>query len=269
MTITAPRSTTHRRSATVSLRATISAERLRMLSTRGTFVLATLAVVLPAFFTLTYALTIGQKDGLDPSGPDTVRTVFSSGSSASLLALLLGATAVTTEFRHGTAVNSLLLSGSRAAWMWSKVVVAAVAGLTMTVLGEIAVTVVAMIALTSKGIDVDLADPQMLWTLLGAASLGAFFGVLGVGLGLLIRAQLPLVAGLVVWTTMIEAAILHFVPQVGKFLPGGASASIASDPTLPHMLPVWLSFSILAAWCGAMLLAGNRRLVSSEIAGQQ
>jgi hypothetical protein len=66
--------------------------------------------------------------------------------------------------------------------------------------------------------------------------------------GSIVRAQVAALAGIVVWTTMVEAALLHLFPSVGRWLPGGAEAAVVADPSLPQRLSRPGGALLLLAW---------------------
>jgi ABC-2 type transport system permease protein len=248
-----------------SLSRMLRAERLRMFSTRGTWILIMLGLAMPGVFTWTFLLSIGKPGGVLLADPSAVATVLSAGSSSALMASLLGILSVTTEYRHGTAAVSTALVGRRTMWALPKLIVSSAAGLLVTVLGQAVVLAIGIPGLHSHGVTVHIMDGSVLWPSLGTASLGLFGAIFGVGFGLAVRNQLAAVVSLVVYTTMAEAAFLHFVPSVGRYLIGGANAAIAQDPTLQQLVSVPVGYLLLVGWSTIALAIGYRRLIAEDI----
>lgn len=243
----------------------LRAERLRMFSTRGTWVLVMLGLFLPGMFTGTFLLTIGKPGGISLKDPTAVATILSAGSSAALMATLLGVLSVTTEYRHGTAALSLMPTGHRSFWIFPKLVVAGLSGLLITVFGQVIVLAVGILGLRQHGVSINVTKGELLWSSLGTASLGLFAATFGVGFGLCIRNQLAAVVGVVIYTTMAEAAFLHFVPSVGRYLIGGANAAVAQDPTLQHLVDIPMGYLLLVGWVVLAFAVGYWRLTSEDV----
>ncbi|MDQ6781923.1 MAG: hypothetical protein M3063_00430 [Actinomycetota bacterium] len=249
--------------STAGLRRDVGAEAVRVFSTRGWLVLLALAILLPVVGTAAMVLSTGKSSGVDV---EAVRKVLSSGFSAGLLATLLGVLSVTSEYRHGTVGASLMACGSRTRWALSKLLVACPLGLFFSLAGQAAVLGVGLPLLAGKGVHPDVWSGDLLLTTLGTGTLGFFAAAWGVGLGLCIRSQLAAVAGVVLYSTLAEAAFLQYVPSVGKYLPGGAQAAIVVDPTLQH-LPMAAGYLLFAAWAALSLLVGRMLLIRRDLPG--
>jgi hypothetical protein len=249
---------------TSALRRQVRAEVRRTFTTRGWLVLLTIAIALPVTGTLAAGLTAGKKGGVDPTTADGVRTILGSGFTAALLATLLGALAVTNEFRHGTVHASVIVAGSRTRWAMSKFIVACPMGLLFTVLGQVTVLAVGLPVLAGRGVHPDVWSGDLLRMSVGTASLGFLAAAWGVGIGLCLRSQLPTIAGVVLYSTMAEAAFLQYVPSVGRFLPGGAQAAIGVDPTLDH-LGMAAGYLVFVAWVAASLFVGRLLLIRRDL----
>lgn len=240
----------------------LRAEARRTFSTRGWLILLTVAAVVPGLGT---AATVSQADSASVATQSGLLRLFMGGYLSSLLATLVGVTAVTAEFSHGTAARSMLLSRGRLRWAVSKLGVAIPLGLACTLIGQGVNLLVGSVGLSSKHLEhASVWHGDMLRSTIGAVSLGAICAVWGVGLGLLLRNQLAAVAGVVAYTTLVEGAPLHFWPTIGRFLPGGAQAGIALDPSVKHLGSGW-AFLVLVGWAAAALVAGIFRTLRSDV----
>jgi hypothetical protein len=64
---------------------------------------------------------------------------------------------------------------------------------------------------------------ELLWKVFRASALsGLVLGIVGVGLGALVKNQVAAVTGAVIWTLIVEGLIVAFVESIGKYLPAGA-----------------------------------------------
>jgi ABC-2 type transport system permease protein len=246
------------------LRRAVIAEAVRTFSTPGWLILLGVAILLPVLGTVPAALSAGHRGGINPATADGVRKILASGFTAGLLATLLGVLSVTAEYRHGTVGASVLASGSRTRWASSKVLVTCPLGLVFTFLGQTAVLVSGLPILAGKGVHPDVWSGDLLRMTLGTATLGFIAAAWGVGLGLCIRNQLAAVAGVVLYSTVAEAAFLAAVPAVGQYLPGGAQAAIVVDPTLPH-LSMAAGYLLFMAWTAVSLLVGRTILLRRDL----
>lgn len=243
----------------------LRAEALRILTIRGTWVVVTVGLFLPAVFTETFLLSIGKPGGISLADPKAVGTILGAGTSAALLATILGILSVTTEFRHGTAAFSLVHVKRRSLWVSPKFVVTCLFGLLLTSLAQSVVLLVGIPSLHRHGISVNIWDGWLISTSLATASLGFFAAAIGVGFGLCVRNQLIAVVGLVIYTTMAEAAFLHFVPSVGRYLIGGANAAVTNDPTQQQLVSVPVGYLLLLAWAALLLAIGYHRLITEDV----
>ena len=241
------------------------AELLRTTGTRSFLVPAGLAVALPALFTALFMATSGQPGGPALETRPGVLTVLTPGSSAALLAAIIGALTVAAEFRHGTAASSVVLVGSRRLWMGSKALVAISVGAIVGLLGQLATLLIALPWLVARGVEVgDFVGP-IVATSVALPLAGALSGLWGFGLALIVPNEVGVVAGLVVFTTLVESIVIEFVPAVGRFLPSGALAAIASDVTISDRLPIGLAIAVYVLWAAAASLIGSRVMSRREI----
>jgi len=184
------------------------------------------------------------------------------GNTAYLFALVLGIIGMAGEYRHGTIGHSLLAAPHRWPIVAAKVVTYALAGL---IFGAVAVAVNFAIAgpwMEARDAGWSLGE-GLPWKIAAGSLAGcALFGVIGVGLAALVKDQVIALFVGVGWTLLLDSIILGVVPEVGKFLPGGALTGLTNgtgeellDPPLGGL--VLLGYATLLAVGGA--LAAQRR----------
>jgi ABC-2 type transport system permease protein len=247
------------------MRRAVHAEWIRTSSIPTAWTLPLMSAAMSALFTATTIWAIGKPGGPDTSTVEGVRTTLSSGGLTALIACLVGVLTVTTEFRHGTAPVSVLASASRLRWLAAKLAVALGLGLLCTLIGQAVALAVGLPMLADRGIHVDVWQGEYLRSTLGTVSLGVFAAAWGVGIGALVRTQVAAVAGTVIYTALAEGAFLNFVPSVGRYLPGGATAAITLDPAIPRHVAMGYGYLLFAGWAVVFLAAGLRRLTRDDL----
>lgn len=163
--------------------------------------------------------------GMGFSGTNTaegINAVFANAAGGYLFALIMGILIMTNEFRHGTAVGTFLVTPKRATVLYAKLIAASLAGLVVQIFSY-------LMAISSGFIALTFFEPhapvpmELLWKVLRAAVLsGLVLGIVGVGLGALVKNQVAAVTGAVIWTLIVEGLVVAFVDSIGKYLPAGA-----------------------------------------------
>lgn len=208
----------------------IRAELLKLRTTRDLLwsTAATLLIVLAAI-----ALTItSPSPGASPldSGAG-VRSVVSAASSGSVLMLLVGITAVAGEFRHGTVTATFLVAPDRGRVVAAKLVATMLAGLVVTAAAAALTLAVGLPWLAAEEVDLAAHAGDVVLALLGSAAATVVAGAIGVGLGALLRNQTTAVVLALVWAVVVESLVVGFVPELFRWLPGGAAAAMTGMPT--------------------------------------
>jgi|GEM_PF-1983444 len=238
------------------LRSVIASEWIRALTTRTTYALVIISFLVPALFTITQVMSVGHSGGADISTLAGIRQVLSAGSSAGLFATLIGILAVTSEFRHQTVALSLTCVPNRRRWFIAKLAATVPLGFLCTVFGQCAVLIVGIPLLAHKGVHPAIWHGDILKATVGTMILGGLTSAWGIGIGACIRNQTVAIAGTIIYTTLAEAAFLNYVPSVGRYLPGGATASMTFDPTVRDTVPALAGILLLACWAVSLLVIG-------------
>lgn len=231
----------------------IAAEFRKLLTTRLWLWLLVGAMALTALYA---GLLIGFSEDPDTmtaplNTPDGQRTLFAVASGgANTLVAVLAAIGITGEFRHKTATATFLATPNRGRVVAAKLATYALAGVAYGAACLIVVTAVAVPGLATKDIEVGLLDNGLPGTYAGVIADTAIFGLLGVGLGALLRNQVATVVGLLVYRFVVEP-ILTGIPALDSwttYLPGSASAALTQVSLTTQ--------EYLAAWEGGLVLAG-------------
>lgn len=224
--------------------------------------LASLAITaLYASLTLAFA----DNDVTFPlSSPQGQRTLLAVGAGAATpLAAVLGAIAMTGEFRHRTATTTFLITPQRGRIVGAKLVAMGILGVGYGVACVLLTVTIAWPWLGSMDIRLDLTAGGIPTTLAGAILAVALFGLIGVGLGALVREQVVAVVGLLVYLFVVEP-LLTGIPALAAwtiYLPGPARAALTQTAlTYRDFLAQWQGAAMLTTY--AVVLAGVGRVLA-------
>jgi ABC-type transport system involved in multi-copper enzyme maturation permease subunit len=215
------------------VRAQLRAELLKQRSTATVLGLFTAMLGLVSLAVLLHGFGLPSED-LGGSSQQ-LTTLFGRGEFlAVLFAALLGALSMTSEIRHGTIRPTFLVSPRRgrivAAKVWASALIGAGFGLAASALAA----GLGAAVLRARGIDIRLDAGDYALLLAGSVMASALWAALGVGLGALVRDQVPTVVGISAWLLFVEALLIGDITgidEVGRFAPGAAAAAITGqDP---------------------------------------
>jgi ABC-2 type transport system permease protein len=246
------------------MRNLIRAELLKLRTTRVFWLYMAAALV---FVPVSVALTITTGPQIGPLGSSAgVRNVMSSASAGGLLVLLVGISMMAGEFRHNTATTTFLITPDTRSVLLAKVAVGAVVGACVAALASLLTVAVALPWLEAKDVDVSLFSSDVLSPLLGALIATTLAAVAGIGVGALLTNQTLAITLVVVWTALVESLLVGFLPEVGRWLPTGASSALAGTATAEGgLLPFWGAAVVLAGYALVLAAGAARRLARTEI----
>ncbi|MCW3014063.1 MAG: hypothetical protein JWO02_1155 [Solirubrobacterales bacterium] len=197
-------------------------------------------------------------------GKETDPHALFTNNAITYIIVLLGAVAMTGEWRHRTITGSVLAAPDRVRLLVAKAMSYSVAGVALSILVTVPTIIVGELVLAGRGEATlgagGIAD--VLWRNLAVAAL---LGPLGVCVGALVRNQIVTVVGLVILAAALEPAVFQAVPEVGRFLPlagapggvlGGTDGLLSPGPALA-VLVAWG----LAAFAAAAVNLRRRDLV--------
>ncbi len=175
-----------------------------------------------------------------------------------LFAALLGALSVTAEIRHGTIRPTFLFSPRRSRVVAAKVSVSVAIGAGFGLVAGAVAVAAGTAALRARGIDVQLDRGDDALLVVGAAAAAALWAAIGVGIGALVRNQVPALIGICAWLLFVEGLLAGDVGglgDVGRLLPGSAAAAISGQDPGTLLAPA-TGLALLAAYAGVAAVAG-------------
>jgi ABC-2 type transport system permease protein len=241
--------------------AQVRAEFLKIRSTRATIGLVLAMIALIVLFTLLDGL-FSHASGL--ASRDDQRQLLSVTSFAGVFSALAGVLLVTSEYRYGTIRPTFLFNPARRQVLTAKVVVGALAGTALGILGEVIGWAIGYTVLEERGITIVLTTSDVLLLILGGLAGTALWGAIGVGVGAIIHNQVGAVITLLAWGLVIEPLVFGLVPSVGRFLPSRASDGLMALGT-DHLLSPGAAAITLIAWAVALAVVGTARSVRQDI----
>ena len=178
-----------------------------------------------------------------------------------LLIFVLGVRLMTDEFRHGTIVPTLLTSPRRGRVFAAKAIVAGGAGIVAAALSWTAMTAAASLVASGEGATLAL-DSTAWQTFAGMLGAGALWGVLGVFLGAIVRNQLMVTVGGLLWLLGIEDMFRGFLGDLGGYLPGQAGLLMVLAPSEGAAVTGLVTIVAYAAGFGLLATRGMQRDVA-------
>jgi ABC-type transport system involved in multi-copper enzyme maturation permease subunit len=175
-----------------------------------------------------------------------------------LFAALLGALSITSEIRHGTIRPTFLVTPRRRRVVTAKVSVSVLIGAGFGLVGGAVAAAVGAAALRGRGIDVQLDGGDHALLVAGATAAAALWAAIGVGIGALIRHQVPTLVGLCAWLLFVEGLLADAtggLGDVGRLLPGSAAAALSGQGPETLLAPA-VGLMVLAAYAVAAALIG-------------
>lgn len=208
------------------MRAQLRSEVAKVTSTRT---LAGLAAALGAIVVLAVGLHgYGlPAENLESSSAQLSFLIGWGAVLGNLSAGLAGVLSFTAEVRHGTIRPTLLVTPLRHRVVAAKAVVASLSGAGLGLLATTVATLAGRVVVALRGVEPALGAGDHLLFLAGGAGAGALWAVVGLGVGTLVRSQVPAVVGLTVWVLFIEGILVDNVPAVGRYAPGALGQALA------------------------------------------
>jgi ABC-2 type transport system permease protein len=235
----------------------VRAEVAKLATTRSFRLLAAGALVLIAASVTLTALFTTYTGGVSPA-----RSTLALAGLAQTFALIAGALAVTSEFRHKTIVPAVLITPRRGRVLAAKLVTLAAAGLAFGLAASGIAAAITMPVLASRHVGSGIGGAQLAAIIAGCGATTAIGAALGVGLGAVIRNQVGAIVTLLSLLYVAEP-LLGFIPHVGSAVQvygiGGLAAGATGTVGFPenaHLLAQAPATGVLASYALVALLAG-------------
>jgi ABC-2 type transport system permease protein len=189
------------------------------------------------------------------------------GFLGSLFGALLGALSITSEIRHGTIRPTFLVTPQRSRVVAAKVAVCVLVGAVFGLVGAAIAVGTGTVALNSRGVEVlvDTGDDALL--VAGGTIASALWAAIGVGVGALVRRQVPTLVGLCAWLLFVEGLLADAtggLGQVGRYLPGAAAAAITGQEPDRLLAPA-VGLAVLCLYTAGSSLLGASAMSRRDV----
>jgi ABC-2 type transport system permease protein len=226
------------------------------------------AAAMAAFGAITVVANVtsaGQQGNPPLSADDLPALVGAPAAMLAGAALLLGILGMAGEFRHHTITQTFLTTPDRGRVVAAKLAAYLLTGIAVAALTLTVTMAVALPWLSAKGLAVSVLDGELGRVLAGTLLAAALCGLVGVGIGALVRNQVAALVGVLVWVVVVEGLLLNLLnaPGLGKWLPSAAAAALTS-PGGDH-LSRWAAVLLFAAYGLAFALVGTRFVLRRDV----
>lgn len=175
-----------------------------------------------------------------------------------LFSLIIGMRTVTEEFRHETIAHSFLADPQRLRTVGAKAGAGAVTAAAFAAVSAAVMILVGVVLASTKGGDLSLEEADAS-ALVGFVVANGLWAVMGVGIGAVVRHQVPAIVGGIIWVLVIENLGSGLLRDAGAYLPGQSAYALAQaldapDPLSPlSAATLMTSYALLTLALGASL----------------
>jgi hypothetical protein len=162
---------------------------------------------------------------------------------------------ITAEIRHGTIRPTFLVSPRRgrvvAAKLGASTLIGAGFGLAASALAAAAGAAL----LRARGVDLQLDGGDYALLIAGGTAASALWAAIGVGIGALIRNQVPTLIGISAWLLFVEGLFGENLMDIGRYAPGQLGMAISGQEPDTLLAPA-VAVLLLVVYAGAAAVAG-------------
>jgi ABC-2 type transport system permease protein len=235
------------------VRAQLRSELIKQRSTSTNLALLTgmLGLVLLAVFLHVYSISV-QELG------DTSNELMILGRGEFLGALfagLLGAMSITAEIRHGTIRPTFLVSPRRGRVVAAKLGASTLIGAGFGLAASAFAAAAGAALLRARGVDLQLDGGDYALLIAGGTAASALWAAIGVGIGALIRNQVPTLIGISAWLLFVEGLFGENLMDIGRYAPGQLGMAISGQEPDTLLAPA-VAVLLLVVYAGAAAVAG-------------
>jgi ABC-2 type transport system permease protein len=220
------------------MKSSISAELLKLRTTRAIWVAAAVALIWSLAGPVLVAVA-PKGASVPPVVPSTLADVLRGPAVlAGGAMLLVGLLAAAGEFRHGTVLTTRLVQPRASRALGAKLAALAAAGLAVGVVMDVVSGSAGAILLASRGVSIQPLSHGVPQVAVLVPVLLAVHAAMGVAVGSLLRSTAAAVGTTMVWVFVVEGAVPVLLrrPELTHWLPGGTVPQILAEQATPGQL---------------------------------
>jgi ABC-2 type transport system permease protein len=207
-------------------------------------------------------------DPRDAATFDPVGVSLAGSFFAQLAIGVLGVLLMTGEYATGMIRATLAAVPKRVPVLWAKALVYGVTALVLTTIAAFAAFLIGQSILSSKHIEASLGDPHVVRAIFGSALYLTGVGLLGLGLGALLRNTAGGISTLFALLFVVPV-VVHFLPAswndaIAKYLPSNAGQVITGTRTATHSLGPWTGLAVFLLYAVVALVLASVALVRRD-----
>jgi ABC-type transport system involved in multi-copper enzyme maturation permease subunit len=191
--------------------ALVQSELLKIRTTRAWWAYLVVIVLLTGIGT---AGSIGSSESLDRSTVSFQLDLVSTAGVSVLIAIILGITMITTEFRHGTVTPTFLAEPHRERVILSKAIAAVVFAIGFALLALAVVAAVAIPWLTIVDAQLHLGDTELVQRAGEQILSTVLWALMGVAIGTAVHSQVAALVGTLIWIFLVESLLVGLLGLV-------------------------------------------------------
>lgn len=224
------------------------------------------AVILVVGFGIGYSLlrVARPPHGATAAAFDPAAISLSGVQLAQIAVGVLGVLLVTSEYATGLIRTTFAAVPRRLPMLWGKVALLAAAVTAVSLPAAFAAFAGGQSVLARQHLSVPLSQPGVARAVVGSALYLAVVGLLGLGLGALIRIAAGGIAALfgVLYGLPLAAGFLpgSIAADVTKYLPATAGQAVTAVQPDPSLLRPWTGFGVLCAYAAILLAVSAVRM---------
>src|SRR2546421_4236187 len=214
-------------------------------------------VVLVVGVGLAYAPLRVARPPADPSTFDSAAVSLAGVQLAQFAIGVLGVLFITGEYATGSIRVSLAAVPGRLPMLWGKAIAFGLVALVLCVPAVLASFLAGQSILSAKDLDTGLGEPGVVRAVLGSALFLTAVGLLGLGLGVLLRntaGGISALFGLLFAPQLVLGLLPESVSDAAyRYLPTPAGAAVSSVHHDPLALSPWTGFALFCLYTAIVL----------------
>lgn len=248
------------------MRALVASELLKVWTTRTRWAYIGVVSLLCG---LGVAGEIGSSTSADRSLLEHQLTLIDTTGAAALLALILGITVITSEFRHGTITPTLLAEPRRERVLVSKAIATAVLAVLLDLLALVVVYAVALPWLSLVDAELHLFGGDAGTRVAQSFLASVLWALMGLAIGSVVHSQVAALVGALVWMFIVENVVSALfawmdIGDAARYFPFRA-LNAAGGANGDGALSYWPAVAVSVAWVAAIGAAGIARTLRRDI----